>query len=514
MSTAFRLAACLLGLASAADIRTFSIPVDGGDGAAADAKETASASKQSGGGAPAGLSAMTGLVSNMGAGGGSNDDDGSVVEIEMKEGEGIGDAIAKAMAAGPLHAEHRRRPSGLGSLMERLMQLGRRRPPPRRHTPVTLVGSVLLPLLAALVVGFELARRFQPAKTQAFLGRAAAWPLVVRAAAALELARVAAVRRGATLHLVTRVCVSLYFVHEGSAAFQTKYEQFSDSLIPIATPFGILRTIPPWQKGDAVDLVLLVTALCTMVGRVIPVEVGLVLLLVDVMTDCTDLVGQMAIAYLSQGQLVVNELMAKKFSLLGVMVLVAFSRWRAQQHRHTLQLHQLPTAVVGGAAATAPPGGASGATSAAAAAAAAAAELASTGALLSSVALLAGRLLIAVLFLHVGNFELHRLIWSPEYVDIDPNDGHNVLWPKLLELALAVPFVLGLRTKMVARLLAATLLLEALTVWQFWWAPSLGAQLHARQHFAVNVAVAGGLLLIQEVGGGKYTVDEFMKKLS
>ena len=58
--------------------------------------------------------------------------------------------------------------------------------------------------------------------------------------------------------------------------------------------------LPPWQKGDAVDLVLLVTALCTMVGRVIPVEVGLVLLLVDVVTDCTDLIGQMAIAYLSQ----------------------------------------------------------------------------------------------------------------------------------------------------------------------------------------------------------------------
>ena len=27
-----------------------------------------------------------------------------------------------------------------------------------------------------------------------------------------------------------------------------------------------------------------------------------------------------------------------------------------------------------------------------------------------------------------------RLVWSPEYVDIDPDDPHNVLWPKLLEL--------------------------------------------------------------------------------
>ena len=29
-----------------------------------------------------------------------------------------------------------------------------------------------------------------------------------------------------------------------------------------------------------------------------------------------------------------------------------------------------------------------------------------------------------------------------------------------------------------------------------------------------TVAVAGGLLLIQEMGGGRYTVDEFMKKRS
>jgi uncharacterized membrane protein YphA (DoxX/SURF4 family) len=87
-----------------------------------------------------------------------------------------------------------------------------------------------------------------------------------------------------------------------------------------------------------------------------------------------------------------------------------------------------------------------------------------------------------------------------------------VLWPKLLELGLAVPFVLGLRTKLVSRLLVATLLLEAASVWQFWTVHSLQQRLHAREHCAVNVAVAGGLLLIQEVGGGRYTMDELMKK--
>ena len=36
-------------------------------------------------------------------------------------------------------------------------------------------------------------------------------------------------------------------------------------------------------------------------------------------------------------------------------------------------------------------------------------------------------------------------------------------------------------------------------MWQFWRVERLGERLHAREHFAVNVAVAGGLLLIQEV---------------
>ena len=116
--------------------------------------------------------------------------------------------------------------------------------------------------------------------------------------------------------------------------------------------------------------------------------------------------------------------------------------------------------------------------------------------------------------MRVAHFELRRLLWPPPDYDIDPNDPHNVLWPKLLELALTLPFVLGFRTKDVARLLAATLCLEAASVWQFWWVAPLEARLHMREHFAVNVAVAGGLLLLQDLGGGRYTVDAWLKKAS
>ena len=63
-----------------------------------------------------------------------------------------------------------------------------------------------------------------------------------------------------------------------------------------------------------------------------------------------------------------------------------------------------------------------------------------------------------------------------------------------------------------ARALTATLALEALTCWQFWWYDDIRTRLHVREHFVVNVAVAGGLLLVQSVGGGKYAIDTLLKK--
>ena len=39
-------------------------------------------------------------------------------------------------------------------------------------------------------------------------------------------------------------------------------------------------------------------------------------------------------------------------------------------------------------------------------------------------------------------------------------------------------------------------------------------QQHVRSHFFTNVGVAGGLLLLQAFGAGKYTVDALMNKKS
>ena len=76
----------------------------------------------------------------------------------------------------------------------------------------------------------------------------------------------------------------------------------------------------------------------------------------------------------------------------------------------------------------------------------------------------------------------------------------------------ALPFVFGYRTVVSARALAATLVIEASTCWHFWAWEQLEMRLHCREHFTVNVAVAGGLLLVQEVGGGRYAVDAILKR--
>ena len=73
------------------------------------------------------------------------------------------------------------------------------------------------------------------------------------------------------------------------------------------------------------------------------------------------------------------------------------------------------------------------------------------------------------------------------------------------------------RTGTISQVLAASLVLEAMTAWTYWREqtqdiPSLYHSIHSKDHFATNVAVAGGLLLLQHDGGGKYTLDSYLKK--
>jgi uncharacterized membrane protein YphA (DoxX/SURF4 family) len=41
---------------------------------------------------------------------------------------------------------------------------------------------------------------------------------------------------------------------------------------------------------------------------------------------------------------------------------------------------------------------------------------------------------------------------------------------------------------------------------------NIGYKIHAREHFTVNVGVAGALIMFAYIGAGKYTVDNYLKK--
>lgn len=140
-----------------------------------------------------------------------------------------------------------------------------------------------------------------------------------------------------------------------------------------------------------------------------------------------------------------------------------------------------------------------------------------------SVALLVARLLISTLFLYIGWGEVTRQLKYSQGVmhgahihRMADGDGHNSMLPKVTQLLLGLPFLIGFKTRHVAVMLAVSLILESLVYWQFWTAPAAGLpfwyNIHARDHFTVNLAVAGGLLLLQRFGAGKYTVDALLKK--
>mmetsp|Transcript_14227 Transcript_14227/g.42975 ORF Transcript_14227/g.42975 Transcript_14227/m.42975 type:complete len:384 (-) Transcript_14227:2002-3153(-) len=137
-----------------------------------------------------------------------------------------------------------------------------------------------------------------------------------------------------------------------------------------------------------------------------------------------------------------------------------------------------------------------------------------------SIVLLLGRLFMAALFIFVGCMQLQRVAARDYilYVQHDVRiplearrDGHDNNW-LLLEFVFALPFAVGWKTEWVSRLLAATMIVEAFNCWGFWGEhPSWQYAAHVRSHFFTNLGVAGGLLLLQTFGPGRYSVDAVLK---
>lgn len=251
----------------------------------------------------------------------------------------------------PLEAAIAEANSGKRIGVSRLLQLLRKgaRPHTSHGPPRTFVGSIVLPACALLVVCAVLLRMFAPAQWRSLSSRAGIYASAAGLSARWHAAREWWRRRR---WAVTRVMICSFFVHEGLKEVQVKWAQFEEASHPLLTPFGIMRMVPPWQKGDAVDLVLFFTALTTM-ANVLP-ELGLVLLLVDVITDVIDLAGESLVASLVGQAPQINELSAKKVAqhqprpsschfarptappvhqvaLMGALMLAATHEWRERR---------------------------------------------------------------------------------------------------------------------------------------------------------------------------------------
>ena len=291
----------------------------------------------------------------------------------------------------------------------------------------------------------------------------------------------AGVLGGLDVDALGRWMICIYFLNEGFTVVQT-----NPQLASILSATHMFNGDGVWQEHvawvDTANLVgAIAAALAALHVRLLPCAF---LMLTDIVVDSYLLVARIAWQWLFGRGLYINELMAKKFSLLGcVAMLIAVTVQKQQKKSSFGMLLEAtgPTTKV-------------------------------------SLVLLLSRLLIAVLFLYVGLSELHRLLFQP-FTPYLPGDGHDVVWPKAVELLLAIPFTLGFQMTLVSRMLACSLVLEAFYAWSWWTTPGDSFSfahhrraIHYREHFVTNIATAGGLLLLQKIGGGKYTVDELLKK--
>jgi alanyl-tRNA synthetase len=141
-------------------------------------------------------------------------------------------------------------------------------------------------------------------------------------------------------------------------------------------------------------------------------------------------------------------------------------------------------------------------------------------------------------------FQLWRLIGTP-FTSFDLGDGHDALHLRLPQLLLALPLAIGAATSRVSTALAFLLLSEAALVWlprcaaaaasllafYFWGLAGGGPSdsiievveavritempprlATAVDHFTVNLAVAGALLLLPAFGSGRFSIDALVKK--
>lgn len=215
-------------------------------------------------------------------------------------------------------------------------------------------------------------------------------------------------------------------------------------------------------------------------------------LLLEVSYDLKNLIVNQFYLYYYNKHPIVNELMVKKLAVFGSTFLMTLQAFKASGHSPTFLRNLDPTKP-------------------------------KTHNKKQSFILLFCRLLMCSLFVFIGYQEIKRQINTAGHFYSNAGrrvarrpvgDGHDQLMFKLLEFLLCIVVVLGYRTATSSYLLALVIFSEAFIQWSFWNSLLSSAYIrHAVEHFVVNIAVSGGLILLASFGGGQYSVDAWMKKL-
>ena len=239
---------------------------------------------------------------------------------------------------------------------------------------------------------------------------------------------------------------------------------------------------PPGYPFFGVVVVLPAAVLCA-AGRFVPLTASA--LMASVLKDSALILLRQVAGFLAGGA-VPDELTLKRLAMLGCTALVLSAGFQEKNVKVPNFGGLLPGEAPRGCA----------------------------GAPVRSGPLVFGRVMVGLLLLYSGINQVTRVVARDMRVFRgagDFSDGHDNNW-LLLQSALVAPFLLGFHTEAVSRLLALCLVLEALTCWRFWGVPQGEDREHVRLHFVTNLSVSGGLVLLQALGGGRFSVDGLLKK--
>ena len=123
-------------------------------------------------------------------------------------------------------------------------------------------------------------------------------------------------------------------------------------------------------------------------------------------------------------------------------------------------------------------------------------------------ALLAGRILLALLFLVAGYRKLMAVAGSAGYfAKLGFPMPEVMVWVAIaIELGGAILLIVGWKTRWVAWLLALFTVIAAFAAHRFW---EVDAAQYANQmnHFLKNIAIVGGFIILAATGPGALSVD-------